>query len=327
MMRDSRWHNMLVGVDFTPSADAALHQAVRLAQSCRARLRLVHVVDVVAASDLADAILPATEPDARLENMKAGATERLELLVQRQAPGIIRTAVEVRHGAPAAELLAAADEYEADLLVLGDRCDQTQARGTLGTTAARCVRKATPPVLLVRPSQTGPFQRVAVWIDFTDPSAPALAQALRIARQDNARLDLIHVFSSPPRLGQYHALPSKAAEDRERLLHDKLDVCLHQFLAPFANELADLDHEEHLIGTTRRPSKEVGEFARLHHDDLVVLGVRERSPLQVWFGASRAEWLARVAVDCSLLRVSPTEPRRVELIPEPVQVEPELRAA
>lgn len=58
----------------------------------------------------------------------------------------------VRFGDPVGEILAEADEFSADLIVVTTSCRSAVTRRLLGSIAEHVVRRATPAVLLLRPA-------------------------------------------------------------------------------------------------------------------------------------------------------------------------------
>jgi nucleotide-binding universal stress UspA family protein len=143
----SRFHNILVAVDFSQTSDDATATAVDLCRTNGAQLHLLHVVP--------DVHVPyGTEPIAFdfTELLRQGIeTARLRLadLAARfpVAPGVSTTAVV--HGAPAAAIVHYAREHGIDLIVLGAHGHGFLDRLLIGSVAERVTRRAPCAVLLV----------------------------------------------------------------------------------------------------------------------------------------------------------------------------------
>ena len=137
-----------IGVGFNASAEAhqALALAVALAADCGASL----VVRTVVAAPIADADLTAYDADW-LERSKAVAKQELD--EARRRPGR-RGSGDVVVGTPVDELVELSGEV--DLLVVGSRAWGPVRRTLIGSTAAKLMRKAQCPVLVLpRGAATG----------------------------------------------------------------------------------------------------------------------------------------------------------------------------
>jgi nucleotide-binding universal stress UspA family protein len=132
----SKFQKILVPVDFSTAAIAALHHALELARATRAKITLLHVV---APSEAAD-------PDAGAQT----AALELMALKKKECARTDRIDVQVRTGIPFAEITQHAEREGADLIVLGRRHPDAAVQWANGHTSERIVRYATCPVLLVR---------------------------------------------------------------------------------------------------------------------------------------------------------------------------------
>ncbi len=122
--------SIIVAVDDTPAAEAALDAALELALERRATLHLVHVVETRAAL-------------ASEERSFAAIVERV------RAAGVAYSA-ELREGDPVEELVDAAERRAAGLIATGTHGRNAIARLILGSVAAGLVRAAPVPVMTVR---------------------------------------------------------------------------------------------------------------------------------------------------------------------------------
>ena len=143
------FQRILVPIDVSDPevAAKAVEDATSLAKSYGSQIRLVAVVNpMVAVSPME--YIPQTTYDA------LGAFERAE--IPKIAATIDlpkdRVSSEVREGATYPEVLAAADAWKADLIVIGAH-KRSMATYLLGSTAAAVVRHATCPVLVLRGEQ------------------------------------------------------------------------------------------------------------------------------------------------------------------------------
>jgi len=139
---------IVVGVDGSDAADAALDVAVDEAAAHGARLRVVVVwqMPVVAYTDGGGVILDEESLDRFRETAERVAGNALAR-VRRRVPALDCT-TEVRGGQPAEELLGVG--ADADLIVVGSRGLGGFKRLMMGSVSDQVVRHATCPVLVVR---------------------------------------------------------------------------------------------------------------------------------------------------------------------------------
>ena len=131
---------ILIPLDLSPLGEAKLPVAEAQARAFGAQLILLHVLPRAAVA--ADG---AVSPD------EARARTYLDTLVSRlHADGLDARAL-VRIGPPAQTIVDAAQEQEADLIILGSNVRGGLPRAFLGSVADEVVRTAHCPVLLVRP--------------------------------------------------------------------------------------------------------------------------------------------------------------------------------
>ena len=142
---------VVVGVDRSAEAQAALALACSLADAAGARLTAVAVVDDRLPATVAPAgmAIELVQWDELVESHRA-QTERLLAELAERAPAVT---TELRVGEPAEELAAAA-AADADLLVIGSRRWGPLSRLVVGSTGEELVREAPCSLLLVpRPDE------------------------------------------------------------------------------------------------------------------------------------------------------------------------------
>jgi nucleotide-binding universal stress UspA family protein len=140
---------ILVAVDFSEGTDALLAHAVELAFVYDADLTLLHVVP--------PEVLPpyASSDAANGRNEKATrrrVQDRLAERAERVRGAGARADTSVRHGDPAAELLAAAEAAGGPLVAMLAHGPAAGDEGALGSTAGRVVRRAPGPVFTLDPT-------------------------------------------------------------------------------------------------------------------------------------------------------------------------------
>lgn len=169
---------VLVPLDGTAFAEAALPFAAQVARRHGATLRLVLVHDPPVDGSDAAAALALTLRGTTLDYLRAVAS-RLD------PAGTLVQGVEVLQGPVGATLATASSS--ADLVVLATHGRGGLSRAWLGSVADYLLRHAAAPVLLVRPAEVPatfravPLSRVLVPLDASAASESAIAAATAVA--------------------------------------------------------------------------------------------------------------------------------------------------
>ena len=130
------FQKILCPVDHDGQCHASLDLARKIAELTRARVYTLHVA--------------FTEPD-EVRGTEKGVTLRLKKIVEEHLHGLDYEFM-VRVGSPAAEILDAARELGADLIVIPTHGRAGLPRLVLGSVAERVIRESNIPVLAVRKS-------------------------------------------------------------------------------------------------------------------------------------------------------------------------------
>jgi len=149
------FQRILCAIDFSDWSSEALALAGSLARESKAAIEAVHVIewpwDEPPPPDLRQ--LRPAEALALVEfrrYLEASATKRLETLVRTKVSGECVAESRIRHGKAYVEILRAAVERRADLIVIGVHSRGRVDMGVFGSTANHVVRGAACPVLTVK---------------------------------------------------------------------------------------------------------------------------------------------------------------------------------
>jgi nucleotide-binding universal stress UspA family protein len=144
------YKHLLIAVDGSELSDKALGQGVGLAKTLGARVTIVHVSlpwSSIAVGEIA-VMFPPQEYEA---NMAAAATQLLERMKKAADAGGIAAAVEhVSDPHPDRAILATAEKYGCDLLVMGSHGRRGIAGLLLGSVTAKTLTHSKIPVLVYR---------------------------------------------------------------------------------------------------------------------------------------------------------------------------------
>ncbi|HSN99407.1 MAG TPA: universal stress protein [Candidatus Nanopelagicales bacterium] len=141
---------LLVAHDFDEASERALDQAISLARTLGASVKVAHIYSVpMYAFPEGSALIPSPEDAARVGG---DAQRHLDFVVQRhidRGDGVTIEGI-LRSGTTADELCKLADEIGADMIVIGTHGRGIIGRAVLGSVAQQVVRMAKQPVLTVR---------------------------------------------------------------------------------------------------------------------------------------------------------------------------------
>jgi nucleotide-binding universal stress UspA family protein len=146
MSSKSEIHHILVAHDFSATADAALDYALGLARTLGARISVVNAYEIPSLG-APEVLVLATDWTKQFEVV---AREHLDKVIARVRGVGLDAEPVLRKGAAWREIVAAAKDTKADLVVVGSEGRGLVGRTLLGSVAERVVRTAPCPVLVVR---------------------------------------------------------------------------------------------------------------------------------------------------------------------------------
>jgi nucleotide-binding universal stress UspA family protein len=135
------YHRILVAIDGSPDAEAALRHAATLAQDQNALITLLTVAPPPATPVGAGASAPPDLLDFHTRLLRE-ATDSL--------PADVGVTTRLERGNPAERILEIAREEDHDLVVMGSHGHSRVHRALLGSVSERVLKSSTVPVLLMR---------------------------------------------------------------------------------------------------------------------------------------------------------------------------------
>jgi nucleotide-binding universal stress UspA family protein len=286
---------ILCPVDFSDTSQHALDHAAAVAHWYEASLTLLFVFPNLPVMDLPPLVLEDADRERLLVAMRQ-MTDRLST----------RVAIDYRvQEAPYihAEIVAQAAAIPADLLVIGTHGRSGFQRLFLGSVTEKVIRKAACPTLVVPPrapdlAADAPveFRRILCPVDFSESSLDAVALAITLAEEADARLTLLQVVELPRGLGhEPTAFELNVASVREAVLVDARrrlhDLVPEQARTYCTVETAVVEGKAHV---------EIVRQATDHRCDLVVMGVHGRGELDRLLFGSTTHQVIRAAA-CPVL--------------------------
>lgn len=141
------YKRLLVPVDFSDASVAALATARDLCQALGAEIRVIHVhqLQVPYVGD-GGFYVPEVDEEEVMEERK----RELESFVEQHGDPNINITSEVRLGDPETEINAIADEFKADMIIMGTHGRSGLSHLLMGSVTESVLRHANVPLLAVR---------------------------------------------------------------------------------------------------------------------------------------------------------------------------------
>jgi nucleotide-binding universal stress UspA family protein len=286
--------SILCAVDFSPASPGVLRAAMALAEREGATLTVLHVLDpllVQAARIEYEEGLIETSTDRDMKALIAQAAEGLSI----NPPGVVR---QLRIGAPDREILAAAAENPATLIVIGTHGLSGVRRMFFGSTAARVIARATTPVLALSPHAPAPvtsaaepsaeasaagiapltLRRILVAVDFTTECMKAIKEAAALATRWHLPLTLLHAVPPVPGLERWKTFLELDRDKRITRARHELEM--------LANEVAHERLAVRVIAAGGAVEEVIDRIASEEPGTLVVMGLRAPTLLPPGAGAT-----------------------------------------
>ena len=283
-----RLKRILVTTDFSEESKKALPYAANFAERFGSEVMLLNVLDPPFRFAGLESVMLLQSGDATMGRLYSG----LDALAEKRFGKAVRAETQVRAGKPYREIIKAARDSEAGLLVMATHGYSGLKHAFLGSTTERVVRQAPCPVLAVRGIAGNPtaklpkIRHVLLATDFSENSAKAFPWALALADAFGARLTLMHVV--------------------ERLTRDTVKQLMaeaHTQLNVLARSLVTgSERAPHLAVRFGRPFDEITRGARELDASLVVIATHGHTGLKRVYLGSVAERVVRHA-HCPVLVV------------------------
>jgi nucleotide-binding universal stress UspA family protein len=292
------FRRLFVAIDFSPSSNEALRRAHERAASTGAGLAVCHIVpnelrsnilfphiSRIAALKLPLEVTRIAEAAAtRVSEITGRSKEEFELIID--------------DGTPQAMIVNIAEQWGADLIIMGSHGESSAANVLLGSVTNSVIRHAHCPVLIVRPGE--PTRRIVAGTDFSDPGLPVIKAAAGEATRTGSQLTVVHSLDLASSPSSY---PTMAFGGAPLTLSSEQIKELEQIAAQqLKDALKKLDAVGDVVVTMGPAGAALINLASAHKADLIVVGTIGRTGLSRALLGSVAETVA-VGSPCSVLVV------------------------
>jgi len=248
-----RFETILLATDGSEYSAAAEAAALQMTRHCGARLLITRVV-------LTNPEYEALVPD-RVQQAENEAQKQLDKLADAARAEGLNVETILRHGAdPYQEVVRAANEKHADVIVMGRRARSDLARLMVGDSTAKVIGLASCSVLVVPRGTKMPESRILVATDGSRLGDAAAYSAIRLTSHCALPLTVLSVVGT----------------DGEAEHRAEATVAIERVEAAAAREGVTI---ETLVEEGRRPYEVILDTARSRNADLVVVGSHGRTGL------------------------------------------------
>jgi nucleotide-binding universal stress UspA family protein len=287
---------ILVATNFDKSTDQTVQTAVSVAKVFNSEIILLYVIPEVSGFPTAQ------------RKLKDKVTEQLQGIQSEIEKNDVKVSeTTILSGVPFDQITRHAARQDVNVIILGagEKSDDDPFR--LGITAERVLRKSSKPVWVAKPEAAMQITNILCPVDYSDPSARALTNAIRLARSFQAKLTVLNVIRPFTIISRLIEADGKDEETYVREGHSQFE----QFLKKF---------DFHNVNWSReirqgQPHQEILTFAHENKADLLVMGSVGRTGLSRILMGSVASKIVR-QMPCSVITVKSEHAVRLRLSEE-----------
>jgi len=288
-------HRILVAVDFSPSAAAALKQAVWLARRTGAQIVLANAIPDQSKSAY-------WGPHERKTNQQV-LCQTSETAMRRMIVDMNAMDLDVKFetfiGEPFLEITRAVQEGGYSLVLAGTRGLGKWEQFFIGSTAKRLIRKCPSSVWISKAKHMVPPKVILAATDFSEVSLKAVQEGLWVAEQSKAEFHLLHIVDSNDVPEDVISNIPKGSSLRQEI-NEEATRRLEEFMDSLAVDRTQI--QVHLSWGT--PWQEIRRISRHQAADVIVIGTVGRSGIKGLLLGNTAEKVLDTC-DCSILTVKP----------------------
>ena len=267
---------ILLATDGSPEAERAAGMAVTLSEKLGSELHVTYVEPMPDPLSWPESrfVAPELQGDIR-ERAEEEARAKLEEEAEKiSGMGGTVTGVHARSGRPEAEIVHAAEELDAGLVILGGRGMGAVRRAVMGSVSGSVVHHSHGSVLVVRDGGRedgylpGP---ILLAVDGSEQARVAAEAAVEISGATGSGLHVVFVMPTEEHLYGHHFY----SEDMKQSIRDRAEDDVEAFLAERRGWIEDHGGEvEDTHVAVGRPDAEILKLAEELQAGLIVVGSR-----------------------------------------------------
>ncbi|MDO5654654.1 MAG: universal stress protein [Flavobacteriaceae bacterium] len=274
-------NHILAAVDFRQSSEVIVQNSIEMARKFNAKLYFTYVLP----DDIKQEKVSSLVEKAALEQLE-------QISNQAKNHGIEMGDPVLKHGEYSENVILAAQETGANLVIIGSGEKKKGDSFPLGTTAGKIIRKSFVPVLVIKNNESlNQINRILCPVDFSEESSAALNNAIAVARIFDAKLLIMSVYT--PFVQTITRIdPDEVNQQRNLEQAQELQLFLEK------HTLINLEYEIEIRGGN--PADEILDVINKKEIDLLVMGTTGKSGISKILLGSVAEKVTR-EVACSFI--------------------------
>lgn len=293
---------ILLPVDVTTDNTGQVNAAIRLAEAYNSEIILLYVVPD---DDLQDKL-----KDIVLKSVKESLDEVREILLARK---VNAAEPKIAFGKVVATIVGTANSEKVNVILIGSKSRPGKSEYKLGITAEQIIRMSDVPVFLVKPEVKKLFTNILCPIDFSEPSARALHNAIKLARKFESTLTILNVYEP---LAYVSARLNIDLEEENASRLKKVEDDLEKFIGEF--DLGGIEHKIEI--KTGKIDDKILEAINELNIDLLLMGTNGRTGISWFFMGSITEKVIR-EMPCSVITIKKDDLIRLKLDYEIKEIE------
>jgi len=282
------YRKVVVPLDGSELAQGVLPHVTEVIRDRGSQIYLLSVAPPVKGGTptAADAHHPSSGAQGQRQPAEQGWMEYLQAMAERIEPTAAAVQVDVCFGRPADEILAFVDRVDADLIAMSTHGLSGIGRWVFGSVAARVLRGATCPVLLVWPNQAQrriAYQNILVPLDGSTLAEQVLPYVKALIRPNHTRVFLIRVLKTGVRERAMALLTSypPGLQLATTVLHHA-EMQLQHYLRSVAAVLREQGAVVHTVVRRGSPADEILAYADEVGADLIGMTTHGLSGMSRW---------------------------------------------
>jgi nucleotide-binding universal stress UspA family protein len=260
-------NTIIIPTDFSKASEKAIEFVIEIAQRTEASILLLHSVfipamDINVPADLVQDMYKTEEEES--EKKLIILCKKIHAFKYKNGHHLSCDYVS-HHNVPAVEIESIAEEYKADLVIMGTK-GRDNLWGFLGSTTMESLKNLDCSVLIVKESSTwNDFRKVSCAIETINEDLFQLKAVIPLLKEFNSETTVLHI--------EKHA---KSADDLEMIIERKEEG--ENFMAAFSEttNYRNISYRS-LLGND--PSEGIVDFIEKNRSDLLVLIKYKRN----WF--------------------------------------------
>lgn len=288
--------------------DAAFHQALYVANQIQAEVTILTIIEELA--ELADLSRYSVSTLSLLENATRECQQHLDQHIQQlqsQYPDIDFHS-QVATGVPYVEIIKAASQLQADMIVIDAHRVHKESACQWGTSTRHLMRESEVPIWALHQQQETPkLDNILVSLDVTHLDNTALNEKLlryayEFALINEARLSLCHAWEleSEGYLREWSRCSDLEIAVIAQQLRDDREDRLTQLMADYSHSRVPMQ----MIMLEGSAKTVLPEYINNHDIDLVIMGSLSRTGIAGFVMGNTAEFMLD-KIQCSVLTLKP----------------------